>query len=93
MKIYVSPNLVIPGYEGLSFIEFAKDQVTLADVFSELSALNKNRIKFIRSEGYVSRDDFLIKINGNEIKGEKSELEKELHDGDTVTVLFETLGG
>jgi hypothetical protein len=93
MKIYVSPNFVIPGYLGKSFIEFEQEHVTLWDVLDELTRISSGKVKFLRPEKYVSEHDFWIKINGSYIDGAESDLKKTLQDGDMIDIYFITLGG
>lgn len=92
MKILVRPNFVIPGYEGMEYLEFPKEEVNLRTVLEELVKNSKGRIWFIKN-GFVSEEDYTIAINNRYLDGEKKDLDEVLHDGDIISIFWSALIG
>jgi len=69
MKINISPNFVIPGYFGKTFIEIPQERITLRMVLEELTKISKDKATLERAieqalkNGFISLAQYIERLS------------------------------
>jgi hypothetical protein len=94
MKIFLKSNFVIPGLEQRDWIEIDSPEMTLREFLEELARLSPDPFVYVEpGADRLDPDDWEVDINDTPYQDFHKGLEKEIRDGDVLTIRVLAQGG